>query len=176
MKVFSFLLIGLAVMLTFTLLAAAQNVQTDYDHHVAFDQFHTYSWGQIKTEDSLWEPRVRNAVDKALQSKGWQMVESGGQVTVSAVGAVKNTQYYQTFYNGMGGWGWGGFGTTATTSVQNERVGTLVVDVYDSNDKKLIWRGVATDTLAGSPEKNQKKLQKAADKMFKKFPPKQGKT
>jgi hypothetical protein len=28
----------------------AADVKTDYDHSVNFSQFHTYSWGQVKTD------------------------------------------------------------------------------------------------------------------------------
>ena len=59
-----------------------------------------------------------------------------------------------------------------TTTVQNYRVGTLVLDMYTTNDKHLIWRGTASDTLSDNPERNEKNLDKAVDKMFKKFPPK----
>lgn len=155
--------------------AAAQDVHTDYDHHVNFGQFHTYSWTKVQTDNPLWKSRIQDAVDKDLQSKGWQRVQSGGQVAISAVGAVKNEKEYETFYNGLGGWRWGGFGDTATTTVQNQKVGTLVVDMYNAGNKQLIWRGVATDTLSENPEKNENKLQKTTDKMFKDFPPKQGK-
>jgi hypothetical protein len=34
------------------------------------------------------------------------------------------------------------------------------------------WRGVASDTLSSKPEKNDKKLDEAVQKMFDKFPPK----
>jgi hypothetical protein len=39
-------------------------------------------------------------------------------------------------------------------------------------DKHLIWRGTASDTISDTPERNEKNLDKAVDKMFKKFPPK----
>ena len=88
-----------------------------------------------------------------------------------AVGATQNQQEYQTFYDVMGGWRWGGFGNMATTTVQDYKVGTLVVDMYDARNKHLIWRGSASDTLSKDPEHNEKNLGKAVDKMFKKFPP-----
>ena len=77
-----------------------------------------------------------------------------------------------TFYNGMPGWHWRGWPGYSTTTVDYERVGTLVVDVFDTGTKKLVWRGVATDTLSSKPEKNDKKLDEATEKMFKDFPPK----
>jgi len=44
--------------------------------------------------------------------------------------------------------------------------------LYDAHNKQLIWRGVSEETLANKPEKNEKKLDKAVDKMFDHFPPK----
>jgi hypothetical protein len=151
--------------------AFAQDVKTDYDHHANFGQYHTYYWQKVQTSDPLWENRIRDAVDRELQAKGWQKVESDGDVAVTAVGSAKNQQEYQTFYNGMGGWRWGGFGET-TTQVENYRVGSLVVDMYDAHNRQLVWRGVSSDTLSDKPEKNEKKLDKAVDKMFDHFPPK----
>jgi hypothetical protein len=176
MRLFRFAAIGAAAVFACCLAAAAQDVHTDFDHHVDFQQFRTYSWSRVHTDNPLWEPRIQRAVDQQLQSKGWQRLDSGGQASISAVGAVHNQQEYTTFYNGMGDWHWGGFGPQgqATTTVDNERVGTLVVDLYDTGNKQLIWRGEARDTLSDNPQKNEKKLQKVADKMFKKFPPEEG--
>ena len=50
-------------------------------------------------------------------------------------------------------------------------VGTLHIDIFDSQTKKLVWHGECTDTLTGNPEKNEKKMEKAVADVFKKFPP-----
>ncbi len=60
---------------------------------------------------------------------------------------------------------------SATTTTSTWVEGTLVIDLYDAANKKLGWRGVATDTLSDNPQKNAKKIEEAAEKMFKKFPP-----
>lgn len=173
MKTLRLALPAALLLIAFSTSALAQDVKTDYDHNVNFSQFQTYSWAKIKTEDPLWQSRIQDAVDKALQKKGWQRVDSGGQVALTAVGATQNQQEYQTFYDNMGpGWRWGGFGTTATTTTINYRVGTLVLDAYDTQTKQLIWRGTAMDTLSGNPDKNIQKLNKAVEKMFSRFPPK----
>lgn len=168
------LLLSLGVLMFGCSLAAlAQDVNTDYDRNANFSQFHTYYWAKVKTENPLWQQRIQEAVDKQLQAKGWQRVDNSGDVAITAVGATHNQQEYQTFYDNIGpGWGWRGFGTTATTTTQNYRVGTLVLDIYDASNKRLLWRGSATDMLSDKPEKNEKKLDKAVDKMFNKFPPK----
>jgi len=151
--------------------APAQDVKTDYDHHADFSQYHTYYWEKVRTTDPLWQSRIQDAVDRQLQAKGWQRVDNGGDIAITAVGSSHNEKEYQTFYNGMGGWRWGGFGET-TTTVENYPVGTLVLDFYDAHNKQLVWRGAARDSLSDKPEKNEKKLEKSVDKMLDHFPPK----
>jgi len=152
-------------------MALGQDVKTDYDHHIDFSQFHTYSFAKVQTTDPLWQGRIEQAIDHALQQKGWQRVDNGGEVAVTAVGSAHNQREYQTFYDGLGGWRWGGFGETTIQAI-NYPVGSLVVDLYNAQNKQLIWRGVSSDTLTNNPEKNEKKLDKAVDKMFDHFPPK----
>ena len=151
--------------------ASAQDVKTDYDHHADFSQYHTYYWEKVRTTDPLWQSRIQDAVDRQLQAKGWQRVDNGGDIAITAVGSSHNEKEYQTFYNGMGGWRSGGFGET-TTTVENYPVGTLVLDFYDAHNKQLVWRGAARDSLSEKPEKNEKKLEKSVDKMLDHFPPK----
>ncbi len=155
--------------------AAWASITTDYDHSVSFANFKTYSWGKVETANSLWDERVKSAVDSALTAKGWNQVASGGDVIVNAFGKTKSEHTIDTFYDGFGGGGWrwrgfGGFGES-TTTVDTYQVGTLVVDMFDPNSKNLIWRGVASDTLSGSPEKNTKKLDGEVHKLFEHFPP-----
>jgi len=159
-----------SILLAFAAVALAQDVKTDYDHHANFAQFHTYYWEKVQTTDPLWQSRIEEAVDRDLQSKGWQRVNSGGDVAITAVGSARNQKEYQTFYNGMGGWRWGGFGDT-TTTVENYPVGSLVLDFYDAHSKQLLWRGISQDSLSSNPDKNEKKLDKAVDKMLDHFPP-----
>jgi hypothetical protein len=157
--------------------AFAQDVQRDYDKKANFSQYKTYQWGKIQTTNPLWQPRIMDAVDKDLPSKGMQKVQSGGDVVLTAVGATHTEQEYQTFYSGLGPrWHWRGFGPEdATTTVYSYKVGTLVVDMYDAKSNQLIWRSTASDTLSDKPEKNEKKLEKSVDKMLDKFPPEEKK-
>lgn len=159
---------------------SAARIHTDHNPDINFQQFHTYSWGDVQTTNPLWVPRIKQAVNNALASKGWQEVPSGGQVTVMAVGSTHDRHEYQTFYNtlGGGGWGWrGGWGpgwntTMATTTVNKIRVGTLVVDLYQTSDRQLIWRGSSSDSLSDNVERNVRQLDQNVAKMFREFPPK----
>jgi hypothetical protein len=152
------------------------SVNTDYDKAADFGRYHSYSWINVQAGDPLWVDRIKHDVDEQLQAKGWTMSPSGGDAAVSAFGSTRNQQTLQTFYDGVGGgWGWrrgwgGGLGES-TTTVENTPVGTLVVDVFDGQSKKLVWRGMSSETLSSKPEKNDKKMEKDVADMFKKFPP-----
>ncbi len=167
----------LAMTLAFALMpgmwnAFAVNVTTDYSKTADFSQYHTYSWLQVKA-DPLWVDRITAAVDQELAAKGWTKVATGGDAAVSAFGSTKEMPTMQTFYDSFGGgWFWHGFDDgIATTTVSETPIGTLVVDIFDAHTEKLLWRGVATDALSKKPEKNEKKLEKAVEDMFKHFPP-----
>jgi hypothetical protein len=154
--------------------AFGQHIQTDFDHQANFSQYKTYSWQEIKASNSLWDDRIKEAVNAQLGSKGWIQVDSGGNVVIVAIKTTQTERTLQTFYDGMGGgWRWRGFGGfgESTTTEQDYKEGTLVVDMYDASTKQLIWRGSAEEMLSDKAEKNEKNLDKGVAKMFKSFPP-----
>jgi hypothetical protein len=154
--------------------APAQQVKTDYDRGANFAQYKTYSWEQVKTKDALDVDRIKSAVNAALAARGWTQVDSGGDVSIVAIETTRNQQTLNTFYDGFGGgWRWRGFGGMgeATTTTETYRVGTLIVDLFASKTKTLLWRGSSTDTLSNNSDKNIKNLDKGVEKMFKQFPP-----
>jgi hypothetical protein len=149
-------------------------VKTDYDHNANFGQYKTYSWISAKASNDIWAERITQSVDAQLTARGWTRVDSGGDATVSAFGRTTNEQTLETYYTGMGmGWRWRGFGGggEAITTVENTPIGSLTVDVFDGPSKHLIWRGTSSDSLSSKPEKNEKKLEKSVEDMFKHFPP-----
>ena len=162
--------------------AALAEVRTDYDRNADFSRYKSYSWKNVHTENPLWGDRIKAAVNAALAGKGWTEVESGGDVSIMAMEMTKEHRTLNTYYDNFGGgWGWrrwGGFGDgfgTSTTTEDTYQVGTLVVDLFDTSTKKLIWRGSASDTLSDKSDKNIKKLKMAVQKMFDRFPPENGK-
>jgi hypothetical protein len=158
--------------------ASLAEVKTDYDRAVEFSHYKTYSWGKVHTEDPLWGDRIKAAVASALAAKGWTEVESGGDVSVMAMEMTEAHRTLQTYYDSFGGgWGWrrwgGGFGSgfgESTTTEETYQVGTLVIDLFDTNARKLVWRGSASDTLSDKSDKNIQRLDKEIGKMFEHFP------
>ena len=161
---------GILLLLSTALIAA--DVKTDYDRSINFSQYKTYSWEKVQTQDPLWVDRIKEAVNAALTAKGLTPVESGADIAILAMEMTQNHRTLNTYYDGFGGgWRWGGGLGNATTTVDNYKVGTLVVDLFDANTKKVIWRGSASGTLSDKSDKNIKELDKGVQKMFAHFPP-----
>ncbi len=138
----------------------------------------------MKTADPLYVNRIKDAVNKDLQARGWQMVPSVGSTTVFANSTVHNEQEVETYYNNFGG-GWGrgfgfrgfggGFGNgfgEATSTTSQQPVAHLVIDIFDASGHQLVFRGVSDQDISNNANKNTKNLDKDVDKMFKSFPPK----
>jgi hypothetical protein len=153
-----------------TVPALADHVMVDYNHSRTFSAPTTYSWSTVHTTNSIWDARVKAAIDEQLAAKGWTEVPTGGAVALVVIEKVSVHQQYDTVYDGFGGRRWGGMGDSSL-SVDNYKVGTLIVSMFDGQSRQLIWRGCARGDLAGNPEKNTKKLDTDLQKMFKKFPP-----
>ena len=63
--------------------------------------------------------------------------------------------------------------TTTTGSTSTILIGQIALDVYDAKAEKIIWRGLASKTIdqKAKPDKQQKNLAKAAEKLLKNYPP-----
>ena len=176
MKMQKVMLALVGMTLVFAGMASAQQVKTDYDRSANFALYKTYSWEHVETKDPLIVDRIKHAVNAVLAERGWTLVDSGADVAVVAMEITRDQQTLNTFYDGFGGgWGWrrfggGGFGE-ATTTTDTYKVGTVVVDLFATKTKQLIWRGAASDTLSNNSDKNIKNLNESVDKLFKHFPP-----
>ena len=160
--------------------AFAQDVKVDFDKDANFSALKTFA---VKVGTSwnnpLGEKRIVTEIEEALSAKGWTKAEADTADAIVVIhGATEKQKSLNTFYSGMGGYGaygWRGMGGagmgTASTTVSEYLVGTLVVDIFEAKSKQLVFRGTATDELSDKPEKNAKKLDKATSKMFKDFPP-----
>lgn len=158
--------------------AFAQDVKTDFDKDANFGAIKTFavkigtSWN-----NQISEKRITDEITETLVEKGWQKTDANPDALVLLHGATEKQKSLNTFYSGgYGGYGyrgWGGMGGmgTATTTTSEYLVGTLVVDIFDAKSKSLMFRGTASDEISDKPEKNIKKVDKAANKMFKDFPP-----
>jgi hypothetical protein len=160
--------------------AIAQDVKIDFDKDANFAAVKTFS-AKIGTSwnNPISEKRITAEIEETLTKKGWAKADADkADALVVLHGATEKQKTLNTFYSGMGGYGgygWRGMGGggmgTATTTTSEYLVGTLVVDIFDAKTKQLMYRGIAQDEISDKPEKNTKKVAKAAEKLFKDFPP-----
>lgn len=153
--------------------AYAQKVEIDFDQSADFTKYKTYAWieSQNPAPSDLSHRRIIAAIDERLAPKGLKKSPSNPDLFVVYNAGIKEQVSVQGYSYGYYPYRWGG-GTVRLDQVVTLQA-TLVVDLVDAQKQELVWRGIASDTLSDKPEKNQKKLQKAMNKMFKKFPPKQ---
>jgi hypothetical protein len=149
---------------------------TDYNHNITFSKYQSF---YVKSGNSsgnpLMDQRAIADVTRALTAKGWTEVPQGEAQTAVVVHAATKTKHtHETLYDGWGGWGWRRFGGgvgDATTYVNDFKVGTVVVDIFDARSKQAVWHASATDALSDNAKSNASITQQAIDKMFAKFPP-----
>jgi hypothetical protein len=166
--------------------AVGQDVRYNFDKNSDFSKFKTYKWVTLKDAakpNDLTDKQIIAAVDAELATKGLSKVDGdnadlyiGYQV---AIGQEKEFTSYSSDWGYGGGWyrgGWyGGPGGMSTTTGQTSTiyVGQLALDMYDSANHDLVWRGLASKTLdpKAKPDKQQKNLKKAVAKLLKNYPP-----
>ena len=174
----TFAIIGL---LGFSLALAAQDVTYNFDQSADFSKFKTYKWVEIKgggAPDQLMDQQIKSAIDAELAKKELSKTDSdNADLFIGYQVAIGQEKQMDAFTTGGAGWGygarWGGGMQTTTATTSTIYIGALVLDMYNSAEKKLVWRGKATKTLdpKAKPEKRQKNLAKATAKMLKNYPP-----
>jgi hypothetical protein len=156
------------------------NISTDYDPTQDFSKYKTYRWARIKERDPndilsknlLLRKKVQAAVNKGLQEKGFTKLDRGKPdfIVFIHAGVQQRMNVYRHGGYYYGGW-WGPYG--GYTSVSHYKQGTLVVDIVDTEEKELSWRGIASDVVKSysDPEALQEELDYIISAMLEDFPP-----
>ena len=165
----------ISVLIATLLLPAMANakVYVDHDRDVDFARYATYTWAEgTAAEDQLAERRIREAVDRELAKKGLERVDEGGDLMVVSHAAVhtKTRVDVDKFPPHYGYYWRRPFWVERTTvDVREIKMGTLIIDLLDANEERLVWRGKATGAVRPNPKKSTKLLNKAVFKMFEKY-------
>jgi hypothetical protein len=161
-------------------------VSTDYDKNADFSKYSTFSLIPAKEiKSDLTRDRIEGAIATQLTAKGLKLAQGNANLLVAYHARLdKETQLDTTSFGYGWGGGWGGYygpmgypygGMAATTTTVREiPVGTLFVDLVDASEKKMVWQGVASDTLDPKATADDKdyRVNNAVKKMFSSFPPK----
>jgi hypothetical protein len=159
----------IALVLTATL-TVAQAVQYNYDRDANFSTYKTYQWVEEKSPagQPLLDQDIRRAIDGQLASKGLTKVEHGGDLTIAYRTAIDRERQIDAWTMGPR---WSVMAHANTSTID---VGTVLLSIYETGQKRLVWRGSVTKTLnvKKDPDKNYKNLEKAVRTLLVNYPPK----
>jgi len=175
----------LAITLFLTLSASARDkISVSYAKGFSFSQYKTYAWAQHgAVAHPLLAADIVGAIDQELSARGLQKVTSNPDLIIQIYGSLDDdmTMYSNDpiygatggippFDPSMNGPAFVGYYGNTTVTV---RKGQMVVDLVDAKAKKLVWRGMATESVAShDPEKLIEEVNGAISKMFKEYPKK----
>ena len=172
--------LGLALIVAIlTCVTRAQEVKTNYLPGTDFSKFRTYKWvnvGDNGAPDQILDAQIKQSIDAQMAAKGFTKTDAEkADLLIRYQVAVSKEKEWNGYATGFGypygPWGMDSARGTATSTTIH--VGTLVLDIYDPAERKLVWTGTASKSIDGSkdPEKIQKNLNKAMEKLMKNFPP-----
>ena len=172
--------------------ALAQDVKYNFDKSTDFSKFKTYKWVSLKDAapvNGLLDKQIKDTVDAQLATKGLNKVDGDqADLYIDYQAGMTTEKQFTSFSNNFGNWGpgpgWGPRGgwygpagmqggiTTGSTSTIY--IGQLALDMNDTTNHDLVWRGVASKTIDqnAKADKQQKDLTNAVAKLLKNYPPK----
>jgi len=164
----------------------AQKVTIDYSRGFDWNGVETFQY--VETPESnikdnqIMADRVSSMIRQELREGGLQEVEENPDLYVTYHFTSEERKQLSTTSMGMGGYGgywddWGGWGDpfggpmmgSSTTTEYSYEEGTLVIDAYDSKEKKMVWRGSGMVTVKDKPEKQVKQVENILKKLGKKW-------
>lgn len=170
--------------LTFIGCTSSFTISTDYDTDIDFKSYSTFDFLPLSKEGKKWvndidQKRLETAITEALALRG--ITYTPGKKSTTMIGihvVIKNKMdvtAYSDYYGGMGyygrGFGYGypnGAGVNVSTNVY--KVGTLVIDQYDTESKKLVWEGIIQGQVNVDPSHRAKNISKNISKLYAKYP------
>ncbi len=163
--------------------AAAQKIHVDYDRSIDPSKYETFAWGptpqtSLKEESPLMHSRMKNAIEYHLTEGGLVEDPENPDIYVTYHTNVEEQVQLNTSSFGYGygpGWGWspywgGGMGMgSSTTTVTKYKRGTLIIDIWDANTKKMVWRGTAEAVVKENPQKAARQTDRVVAKIVKRW-------
>lgn len=145
-----------------------------------FSTYRTYTWvappptpapEAVETAVDVFGWRVENAVDAALQGRGYIRDDRAPDLLVG-LHATLEERYadtvggYQHYRNA------GGERPFFSAFAIGYEEATVIVEVYDASSKQLLWRG--STAVAMDAKRRADRAATGVAEMFKTFPPRQG--
>jgi len=183
----------IAVALLIQSCTSSIEVTSDYDKKANFTSYQTFNFlprddqNQLIINEFDWK-RLTEAIITEMEARGYKQGATDADMVVGihiVLEEKTDVTAYSDYYGGYGygGWGYGyggmgmgmGMGTSTTSySETNYIQGTLIVDVINATEKKLLWQGIGIGTIDKKAENKTERVNNAIGKIFEQYPiPKQ---
>jgi hypothetical protein len=166
-----------------------QKVHIEYAHDFDFDSITTFQYVDTPESNIDDNPILAGEVVKMIKNElvdgGLTETQAEPDIFVTYHVTSEKRRTINTNASAYGGYsgywgGWRGFGDhrhagsgTHTGISHSHQIdyeaGTLIIDAFDSKEKKMIWRGSGTVTLKYHWEKQAKQAQKILTKLGKRW-------
>jgi hypothetical protein len=164
-------------------------VKQDYDPAADLHALHSFNWqsavqkptGNELTDNTLLDSRIRAAVERELLAKGHRKVETTPDYQVAYSYTVQDRIERDPYDSrvgvgvGVGRGSRGGFGSIGFDFGKDRdyEQDTLIIDILNPANGKLLWRGFARQRLVwqSDPEKSTARTNEAVAAILSKFPP-----
>lgn len=174
---------GLILLVLFIGLSGCSSlsVNYDYDNNTDWTKFKTYGWIKSSRNNSnpaspipdtaLLEQRIHNSMAFEMKQRGITESDNPDLLVVYHLGTEEKIQVtdwgyrYSDYYWGSGG---------RQIDVHQFTEGSVVIDLVDATEEKLVWRGTGTGVVDGSqrtPEEMQDRVNNVINKVMASFPP-----
>ncbi len=170
MKSSTTIILTILFFLAFSSCETTYSITSDFEDDVNFSAFETFKILEHETRipyvvNPINQQRIERSIVQEMESLGYENTENDyANLEVSwfvIIKTVKDIEYYNDHYRR--------YSFPQYTRVIEYQEGTLVIDIIDSFDKKVIWHGKTTGRVSENIEKPEEKIAKVVKSMFEKF-------
>lgn len=173
---------------------SSTKVVSDKDSSIDFNEIRTYSFiGWTEDSDQVLTRFDKERIEKAFAmeaiKRGLDLNNENPDVLAAlfVVGEIKTQKSATTTTTGMGGmggmgargmrhpgWGWGGgmnmSQSHTTINETNYIEGTLMIELFDPDEEKLIWQAIGKKRVSEDPKKRETGIPKKVAAIMKAYP------
>jgi len=179
------LFLATLVIALFAISCSTFKVTADYDKTTNFEGYKTFTllpWNPHNDSvvTSFVKERILEALKNEMIKRGYFYVADIKKADLGVNSFVllqekSDYQYYSNYYGSYGyayasPWAWGGYYGQPYGSVQrvDYTEGTLIIDVFDTHQKKLVWQGIGVGEV--NRHTTGKNVGKIVAQIFFKYP------
>lgn len=167
--------------------AVGPDISTDYDSSADFSQYRTFDFmsrderGVERSYDTIAERRLKSAVTREMEARGYQRVGEGADLLVNFAVSTEEVEDLRTVPSSVlpppwYGWRAGYYydpwpAYTYETRIDRYERGTLYVDLVDAERRQLVWEGRAVGRVTREAREDPgAALDQAVSEIFARYP------